>query len=249
MTDRGGALFGAIRQSPNLRGELVDKFAAQIEAGDLAPGQRLPTEQEIVNATGVSRTVVREALASLRARGLITTRQGLGAFVAQEPPPKTFSIVPTDIESIDEILAVLELRMGVELEAAALAAMRRTTKDLAVMAKQLDAIDRAIAETGLAATEDAGFHRAISLATHNAYFGRLFDTFGAAMIPRQWTQFDRLEPDERERHFERTRREHRAIYDAIEARDAKVAQRAMRLHLTRSYKRFEQLRDGAEHLK
>ena len=117
------------------------------------------------------------------------------------------------------------------------------------MAKQLDAIDRAIAANGVGATEDAGFHRAISLATHNAYFSRLFDTFGTAMIPRQWTQFDRLEPAERERHFERTRREHRAIYEAIAARDAKAAQRAMRLHLTRSYKRFEQLRGGAGRLK
>lgn len=246
MTDRDGMLFDAIRQSPNLRSELVDKLVTQIEAGDLAPGQRLPTEQEIVNATGVSRTVVREALASLRARGLITTRQGLGAFVAQNPPPKTFSIVPTDIESIDEILGVLELRMGVEVEASRLAALRRTKDDLALMSAKLDAMDRAIAETGLASTDDFGFHRAISAATHNGNFIRLFDTFGTAMIPRQWTHFDRMEPGERNEHFDRMRHEHRSIYAAIEAGDAQAAQRAMRLHLTRSYQRFEQLRGQAK---
>src|SRR5689334_7686210 len=92
--------FKAIRQTPNLTAELVDQLVSQIETGALSPGQRLPTEQSIVQATGVSRTVVREALASLRARGMITTRQGLGAFVATEPARKTFSIAPSDLDSI-----------------------------------------------------------------------------------------------------------------------------------------------------
>ena len=69
MADQATNLFDTIQQAPNLRSGLVDTLVAQIESGDLAPGQRLPTEQEIVAATGVSRTVVREALASLRARG------------------------------------------------------------------------------------------------------------------------------------------------------------------------------------
>src|SRR5206468_10934417 len=65
---------------------------------------RSPTEQAIVNATGVSRTVVREALASLRARGLITTRQGLGAFVAETVPARSFAIDAEKLESIGDVL-------------------------------------------------------------------------------------------------------------------------------------------------
>jgi DNA-binding FadR family transcriptional regulator len=244
MAERDAMLFDAIQQSPNLRSGLVDTLAAQIEAGELSPGQRLPTEQEIVNATGVSRTVVREALASLRARGLIVTRQGLGAFVARDLPPKTFSIVPDDPESIDEVLRVLELRMGVEAEAAALAARRRTDEDLAAMAACLDAVDAAIASGGTGSEEDFAFHRAISGATGNANFLRLFDTFGMAMMPRQWARFDRMRPVQRQRHVERMRGEHRAIYEAIEARQPTSASRAMRTHLGRSYSRFEKLRDG-----
>jgi len=243
MADRDGMVFDAIQQTPNLRSGLVDTLVAQIESGDLAPGQRLPTEQEIVNATGVSRTVVREALASLRAKGLITTRQGLGAFVAKDPPPKTFSIVPNDLESIDEVLRVLELRMGVEVEAAGLAARRRTGEDLARMRAKLDAIDAAIAAQGTGSEEDFGFHRAILAATCNANFTRLFDTFGNTMIPRQWARFDRMATAEREKHFARMQREHRAIFSAIEAQDPAAAQRTMRTHLTRSYARFEELRD------
>jgi GntR family transcriptional regulator, transcriptional repressor for pyruvate dehydrogenase complex len=245
MADRDGMLFDTIRHTPNLRSGLVDTLIAQIESGDLAPGQRLPTEQEIVNATGVSRTVVREALASLRAKGLITTRQGLGAFVAKDPP-KTFSIVPNDLESIDEVLRVLELRMGVEVEAAGLAAKRRSAENLARIEAKLDAIDTAVATSGAGSEEDFAFHRAIAAATDNANFVRLFDTFGNTMIPRQWTRIDQMDASKREKHFARMRREHRAIFSAIEAGDAAAAQRAMRAHLTRSYTRFEELRDEAE---
>ncbi len=245
MADRNAMTFDAIEQAPNLRSGLVDTLAAQIEAGELAPGQRLPTEQEIVSATGVSRTVVREALASLRARGLIVTRQGLGAFVARDLPPKTFSIVPTDLESIDAVLGVLELRLGVEAEAAALAARRRSADDLAAIAHCLAAIDRAIASGGAGSEEDLCFHRAISKATGNPNFTRLFDTFGTAMVPRQWAQFDRMSDRQRQSHIARMRGEHGAILAAIEAREPAAARRAMRTHLERSYGRFEALRDRA----
>jgi DNA-binding FadR family transcriptional regulator len=245
MADRNATTFGAIEQAPNLRSGLVDTMAAQIEAGELAPGQRLPTEQEIVSATGVSRTVVREALASLRARGLIVTRQGLGAFVARDLPSKSFSIVPTDLESIDTVLGVLELRLGVEAEAAALAARRRSADDLAAMADCIDAIDRATAAGGTGSEEDLAFHRAISMATKNANFTRLFETFGTAMLPRQWANFDRMSERRRDSHVSRMRDEHRAILAAIESGQPAAAQRAMRTHLRRAYSRFEMLRDGA----
>src|SRR5712672_943199 len=63
--------------------ELVERLTAEIVSGKLPPGARLPTEQEMIAATGVSRTVVREAVAALRAEGLVVTRQGAGAFVAE----------------------------------------------------------------------------------------------------------------------------------------------------------------------
>lgn len=238
--------FDAIPQAPNLRTGLVNTLIAQIESGDLAPGQRLPTEQEIVAATGVSRTVVREALAALRARGLITTRQGLGAFVAKDPPPKIFSVLPDDLESIDEVLRVLELRMGIEVEATGLAAERRSEAALQQMSARLDALEAAVRAGGSGSEEDFGFHRAILAATQNPNFTRLFDTFGSA-IQRQWTRLDRMTEAEREKYLDRMQREHRAILGAIEARDVNAARRAMRSHLTKSYARFEDLRDKAVH--
>lgn len=243
MADRDASLFDAIQQTPNLRSGLVETLIAQIESGDLAPGQRLPTEQAIVAATGVSRTVVREALASLRAKGLITTRQGLGAFVAKDPSPRAFSIVPTDLESIDEVLRVLELRMGVEVEAAGLAALRRTEEDLARMEARLAAIEDSVHGGGHGIEEDFGFHRAILAATGNSYFVRLLDTFGSSLIPRQWVKLDTMAPPEREKHLARMQREHRAILSAIREGDDRAAGRAMRGHLGKSYARFVELRD------
>jgi GntR family transcriptional repressor for pyruvate dehydrogenase complex len=247
MAEKDIALFNAIQQTPNLRSGLVDTLVSQIESGDLKPGQRLPTELAIMTATGVSRTVVREALASLRAKGLITTRQGLGAFVANDPNPRSFSIVPNDLESIDEVLSVLELRLGIEVEAAGLAALRRVEDDVVRMQGRLDAMDAAV-ETGLSGSEeDFAFHRAILVATQNSYYARLFDTFGSAMVPRQWARFDRMTPAERQRHAARMRREHYSIFAAIRDGDEAGARRNLRNHLSKSAARFAELRDQAHH--
>ncbi|NEJ74556.1 FCD domain-containing protein [Rhizobium phaseoli] len=239
MTDRGNAVT-TTRQLPNLRSGLADTLMAQIESGDLKPGQRLPTEQAIMRTTGVSRTIVREALATLRAKGLITTRQGLGAFVANDPTP----FIPNDLQSIDEVLRVLELRMGVEYEAAGLAALRRTPEDLDRMQARLDALDTALEEGGYGAQEDYAFHRSILVATQNSYYGRLFDTFGDIMVPRQWARLGKMTAAERKRHAARMRREHHAIFAAIRHGDEAAARRAIRSHLSKSAARFEELRDA-----
>ncbi|MBB2750151.1 UNVERIFIED_ORG: DNA-binding FadR family transcriptional regulator [Rhizobium aethiopicum] len=244
MTDRDKTVT-TTRQLPNLRSGLADMLMAQIESGDLKPGQRLPTEQAIMRATGVSRTIVREALATLRAKGLITTRQGLGAFVSNDPNPRSFSIIPNDLQSIDEVLRVLELRMGVEYEAAGLAALRRTPEDLGRMQARLDALDKALEEGGYGAQEDYAFHRSILVATQNSYYGRLFDTFGDIMVPRQWARLDKMTAAERKRHAARMRREHHAIFTAIRDGEEAAARRAIRTHLSKSAARFEELRDAS----
>jgi DNA-binding FadR family transcriptional regulator len=245
MADKDNAVFSTIQQTPNLRSGLADSLIAQIESGDLKPGQRLPTEQAIMTATGVSRTIVREALAALRAKGLITTRQGLGAFVSNDPTPRSFSIIPNDLQSIDEVLRVLELRMGIEYEAAGLAALRRTQEDIERMQERLDVLDKAIEDGGYGAEEDFAFHRSILVATRNSYYGRLFDTFGNTMVPRQWARLDKMSEIERKRHAARMRKEHHAIFQAIRDGNETAARRAIRNHLSKSAARFEELRDAS----
>src|SRR6059058_329321 len=84
----------------NLRHEIAERLAAEILGGQLPPGARLPTEQEMVAAMGVSRTVVREAVAALRADGLVVTRQGAGAFVAPDAERRPFRLALDGLPSI-----------------------------------------------------------------------------------------------------------------------------------------------------
>lgn len=240
-----GPSFGTIQQSPNLTGGLIETLVAQISSGQLAPGQRLPTEQAIVNATGVSRTVVREALASLRARGLITTRQGLGAFVAENPISKSMEIGAQDLDSITDVLHVLELRMSIEVEAAGLSAQRRTPEDLTRLQDSFSALSTAIGTAGSGAEEDFAFHRAILASTQNPYFTRFFDVFGSLIIPRQRLRLSAMSGAERQRYLQRIQREHEVMLIAIRDGDAVTARRAARTHLAKSHARYKLLRDQA----
>src|SRR6195256_3629649 len=99
----------------SLTGELVVRLTDDITSGKIPPGSRLPTEQEMIAATGVSRTVVREAVAALRADGLVVTRQGVGAFVSAAPQQAPFRIDADRLHNnLAEILHVMELRVCVE---------------------------------------------------------------------------------------------------------------------------------------
>ena len=240
MGSRSPSLFARIEQAPNLTGGLIETLVTQIESGRLAPGQRLPTEQAIVAATGVSRTVVREALASLRARGLITTRQGLGAFVADRTTQRSFTI-ETGEDSLADTLQVLELRMSIEVEASGLAAQRRTDAELAGIRVRFDAVSAAKGAAGAGADEDFAFHRAILASTHNPYFTRVFDVFGSHLIPRLRTRLEGMQTAELARYVRQLRREHEAIVLAIEAQDSAAARKAAQDHLMRSRAHFQKL--------
>ena len=117
------ALLKPLEAPRGLTGQLVARLTADIVSGKLAPGSQLPTEQEMIAATGVSRTVVREAVAALKADRLVVTRQGVGAFVADHVR-RPYRVDFDESSPLREVLNVMELRTGVEVEAAGLAAER-----------------------------------------------------------------------------------------------------------------------------
>src|SRR4029079_15962839 len=127
----------------SLTGELVARLMADITGGRLPPGSRLPTEQEMIAATGVSRTVIREAVAALRADQLVVTRQGVGAFVANHVR-RPFRVDFDEHSPLREVLNVMELRTGVEIEAAGLAAERASPAHVKKIADKFNAIQAAI---------------------------------------------------------------------------------------------------------
>jgi DNA-binding FadR family transcriptional regulator len=221
---------------------VVDRIGADIINGKLRPGARLPTEQEMMAALGVSRTVVREAVAALRAEGLVTTRQGVGAFVAEGAPLRPFRIETNGLRSISEVLHVMELRTGIEIEAAGLAAERARPAHVEAIAAALTAIDRSIEQGELAVAEDFAFHRGIAEATGNPQFPRFLEFLGSIIIPRQSVRVASPNP---RAYLEMIQKEHRDIFAAIRAKDCAGAQEAMRRHLLHSRERYRKLVTGA----
>src|ERR1700720_3627558 len=167
-----------VTPAPRLTREIAERIAGEIAAARLPPGAKLPTEQAMVDAMGVSRTVVREAVAALRARGLVVTRQGAGAFVAADADRRPFQLALDGLPSIAEVLDVMELRASVEVAAAGLAAERGSPSARRRVGAALSAIDAALDRGEGAIAEDFAFHRAIAGATGNAQFGSFLEYLG-----------------------------------------------------------------------
>ena len=220
---------------------LFEQLAEQIKSGRFAPGERLPTEQALTRAARVSRTVVREAVAALRAEGLVVTRQGVGAFVSAEPQRAPFRIEPERLQSLDDILGVMELRLGVEIESAGLAAERASRAHIRTILNAWNAIQEASAAGRSAIDEDLEFHRAIAQATGNPEFPRFLQFIGRHLIPRRTVSGLPERMGGERAYLALIQEEHRRIYQAIESRDAKAARDAMRRHLTRSLERYRKL--------
>jgi DNA-binding FadR family transcriptional regulator len=220
---------------------LFEQLAEQIKSGRLAPGSRLPTEEALTRAARVSRTVVREAVAALRAEGLVVTRQGVGAFVSAEPQRAPFRIEPERLESLADILNVMELRLGVEIESAGIAAERASRAQLKAIGAALDAIARAAGAGESAVDEDLAFHRAIAEATGNPEFARFLQFIGRHLIPRRTVTGLPERMGGREAYLALIQEEHRRIYEAIRDGQPGAAREAMRRHLTRSLERYRKL--------
>jgi GntR family transcriptional regulator, transcriptional repressor for pyruvate dehydrogenase complex len=230
-----------LRPSRNLTDRAAAGIAAEIRDGRLLPGSRLPTEQELMVTLGVSRTVVREAVSALRAEGLVVTRQGSGAFVAEDTSRVPFRIDPDALGSIADVLNVMELRLAIEVEAAALASERATAMQIGAIMRAHAAIDVAISRGDVAVSEDFLFHRAIAIATANAQFAQFLEFLGRHVIPRQRVRAAIARPKEQREYLTRIQAEHLRIAEAIAARDSVEARRAMRAHLTNSLKRYRRV--------
>lgn len=234
----------ARRRPRSLAHDLVDALAGRIRDGSLNAGEKLPTEAAIMEEFGVSRTVVREAISRLQAAGLVETRHGVGTFVVGLGEGSAFRISPEQLGTLQDVIAVLELRIGVETESAALAAMRRTPENIETLRNALKAFVTAVEEGRDAVGPDFQFHLEIARATQNHHFVDLMGTLGGMMIPRA-----RLEPPgpltpERQAYLRGVNAEHESIVDAIERQDAEAARAAMRTHLANSRERRRRLAEG-----
>jgi DNA-binding FadR family transcriptional regulator len=144
------------------------------------------------------------------------------------------------------VVAVLELRIGIETESAALAAMRRTPENLATMRTALDAFAAAIEAGRAAVGPDFQFHLEIARATQNHHFTEIMALLGATIIPRARLEPAEVTSEERRTYLRRVNAEHESIFDAIAAQDVDGARAAMRTHLANSRERRRRASEAAE---
>lgn len=244
-TDTAGDAFRPLGPPRNLTGELTARLTEEIVSGKLAPSSRLPTEQEMIATFGVSRTVVREAIAALRAEGLVVSRQGAGIFVTADLTRRPFRLDSDGLKTLQGVIDLMELRMSVEIEAAALAAERRTPENVTDIEQSLEAFERAVAEGDDAVDADYLFHLAVSKATQNDYFRSFIEYLGRHIIPRRSVHIGAQSEDDRQAYLAKVLAEHRSLLAAIEEGDATAARAAMRKHLSEGRDRYIKLVEAA----
>jgi len=227
------------RRPRGLVPEIVTALEGDMAEGKLLPGDKLPTEAALMARFEVSRTVVREAISRMQAAGRVETRHGIGTFViARTEQLPAFHIAPQDMATVADVIAVLELRISLESEAASMAAQRRDDVHLAAMAAALASFEAAIQANSDAVPSDFQFHMEVARATGNRHFADLMTYLGAVIIPRTRLKTASEAPEGRLTYLRRVHHEHESIYCAIRDRDAEAARAAMRTHLANSRERL-----------
>ena len=234
----GGKKRGSLSQG------LEALLSEHIVEGRLRGGEQLPTEAALMLAHGVSRTVVREAMSRLQAAGMVETRHGIGTFERGSPLLLGAFIDPATLGIITDSLAIMEFRIGLEVEAAGLAAQRRSLDQLAGLRVLLDQLGQPAVSVNDRAALDFQFHLGIAQATGNHYIADTLLNLGEVIIPRSRLDSARLFHDEPQHYEQRMQSEHEQIYQAIFNQDAECARAAMRLHLQDSREYLDQARQA-----
>ncbi len=223
------------RRKERLGDLIYGQILERILSGALKEGDKLPSESEICRSSQVSRPTVREALMRLHADGLVMTRQGSGTYVQHRPSKHLARLAKAS--DVAEMLRCFEVRLGLESQAASLAAQRRTAGQLDRIFSALDALRAAFAGGDVPARMDFAFHLAVAEASGNPLFGEVLETLNGTIqdIMTVALGITRAGSEERGR---RVFDEHEAVAEAIRQGDAEAAALTMRYHLHRARRRL-----------
>ncbi|WP_423193254.1 FadR/GntR family transcriptional regulator [Cupriavidus sp. H18C2] len=214
-----------------LASRIAQALRDDIAAGRFATGERLPAEAALADTFDVSRPIVREAIALLKADGVLVTRKGSGAYVSETPGGQVWRLASAP-DGGPTLAQLFELRRVVETACAEMAALRRTEVDVAAMRDALAAMQRHADDFPSAAAADIAFHHAIAQAGHNPCFTGLTDFVSQQLlVARQhaWENTARLRADGATPRAADA--EHTALVDAIVRGDAVAARAAATAHL------------------
>ncbi|MGW8484512.1 FadR/GntR family transcriptional regulator [Microbacterium sp. NPDC055903] len=211
-----------VQRTP-LADQAAELLLARIRSGEWQLGQKLPGETTLAPQLGVGRSTMREAIRQLAGRGVLATRQGAGVFVTALDAAEDWDAV---LRRAD-IVAVIEARIAIETEAAALAAERRTASDVRAIRRAL--LARREHAPGVEAHVDAdtAFHRAIIAAAHNPILLELFDGF-TPRLRQAMIEMLRLRGDDGGQADDDR---HALLADAVAAKNPSAAAAESRSHL------------------
>ncbi len=213
---------------------IVRTLVQYIADNRLQAGDRLPSERTLVEMFGASRLPIREALSVLKGLGIIEARHGKGFFVKQLDPAAVFGMLSPllKIQTAMEQRHLLEARLALELEIAALAAQHRSGEDLDVLDAELDAMRDSIRNRMEYVAHDKAFHRELARATGNP----VFCVFMASITDLLTELHDRFRDD---LAFRREAiGEHEKIVRAVREADVEAARQAMQHHLANAIERL-----------
>lgn len=240
MSQQATGVGFKVGKRPSFSVVVAEKLREMIRRRKLKPGDRIPTEAELCETYGVSRTVIREAIISLRSEGILVARQGIGVFVA-EANVSRFEVDWAAVKTLPKTIMLMELRMGIEAEAAGLCALRRTKADAADIRRRMEKVDAE--QQDPKSTDvwyDYRFHLAIAKASKNPHIYQLLKIMAPVVMPR--VKLGAIVDDaSKDAYYTMIHGEHEHIVAAIEARDDELARRHMRAHISASIGRLRKL--------
>jgi GntR family transcriptional regulator, galactonate operon transcriptional repressor len=218
-------------QRPRLSDAIVTDLATAILAGEIEAESLLPPEPRLCQRFRVSRTVVRDAMARLQRCGLISVRQGHGTVVRprhewQELDPDVLEIRAATGQIGDIMPALLEIRRMVEVEAAGLAAQRRTGDDLSILREHVEAMEAVLPDVDGYNDVDIAFHNAVIDATHNELMRPMMQPIN--QLRRIGSRITTMRS---KASIDNSMAGHHAILAAIEHQDRATAREAMAEHI------------------
>lgn len=230
---------GQTKSGGTLVVQVANALRDAIYGGSYHPGDKLPSEAKLTEAHGVSRTVVREAIAALRSDGLVEPKRGAGVYVLEPAAIPGLPFQNIDHARISSIIELLELRAAVEVEASGLAATRRSPAQEEAILDAHRAVGDCIAKGEPTSAADFALHAAIAEATNNPRFAEFMSLMGQNVIPR--STLSNGEHATMTAYLEQLHDEHGKIVTAISNGDSEAARKAMRDHLLGSQRRYRAL--------
>lgn len=242
VRDDASLLSNVIRKRKTLADQIYGRILELIASGQIAEGEKLPSEHQISARYAVSRPVVREALLRLSDDGFVISRQGVGRFVRRRPPQGLIEHARAD--DIAGLMRCMEARMAVEAAAARHAALRATPEDVLRLEQALERLSASMLARQPIREADFDFHMAVAQASGNEVFCDMLNATRPLML-QAISVGQMMSRDGPIARIEAVLEEHRQILEAILSRDAEGAGLLMSIHLVHARRRVTDYARGA----